>query len=492
MAYGFGATVGTAWTDKIVTANTAAVPSVFTLSLNFKLSGANYNSGIGYLLAKASTSGVVDCAVQYSGTTWEVSRGGGGETGTAYWTWALDTVSWHNLIVAWDTTGTANLPSVYFDGVVQSLTGTSGVAIPTDTSGSAWTIGNSNHSGDGNSVNGAIADVGIWGRLLSAGEIASLSQLFAPSTVHTPTLCVPLIRNLYNVSGGAKPVATGTKLVAPHPPTKYRGRGRSALSVAVAPVTPGASTAAGQGAVALSGVQITIGATSVAGHGLVALLGAEVKAGPVTTAGHGAAAASGAQVRVAGGGLTGHGAAAASGVRVAGHALPAVGQGTAALGGARVTQEFVSAAGHGAAAAFGAQVRGSASFAVGHGAAAAFGGQVRLGAGALTTGRATVSASSAQVRSGGGVVAGRGATAAAATQVTAGRTVSVGKGMAFFAVPGSQSHAGGGGGGGGGIVRLYVGQYTGTGFVLVLGGAGGAGVGAGLAGAAGASGFVTR
>jgi hypothetical protein len=68
-------------------------------------------------------------------------------------------------------------------------------------------------------LNGAIAEIGIWGAALSDAEVASLARGFSPSLVRPQSLISywPLIRHNINIRGGIALGAVGSLSVLNHP-----------------------------------------------------------------------------------------------------------------------------------------------------------------------------------------------------------------------------------------------------------------------------------
>ena len=89
------------------------------------------------------------------------------------------TGTWANIVVVYDGGSTLNNPSVYFDNSLQSITVSSvpvGSVLNTITDNFDW----GNRIDNARALNGSLAEVAIWNRLLSSGEIAALAKRFSP------------------------------------------------------------------------------------------------------------------------------------------------------------------------------------------------------------------------------------------------------------------------------------------------------------------------
>jgi len=128
---------------------------------------------------------------------------------------------------------------MYLDGVAQTVTETSTPVGTLVTTASAPFIGN--RSGGDRGWDGHLAEIGVWDRLLSAGEMAGLGGAphMSPDGYFSPTYYWDLIRDLPRW-GGVVLTPTGTT-VQPHPPMAYPDWGHYPRAIASAPPPPPAS-----------------------------------------------------------------------------------------------------------------------------------------------------------------------------------------------------------------------------------------------------------
>lgn len=154
----------------------------------------------------------------------------------------VDTVgigSWNHWLVTDDGSLTAANAHIYFNGTEPSYATTTNGATET-AANSTWALGGLPVAA-GNNWNGRLAEVGVWNRVLTAGEIALLARAFAPSFI-TPGLrfyCPVGGRSTeINRFGAASTTTVGTTYLE-HPRVIYPG---SAQELVIA----GAAAPAGQ------------------------------------------------------------------------------------------------------------------------------------------------------------------------------------------------------------------------------------------------------
>jgi hypothetical protein len=89
--------------------------------------------------------------------------------------------AWHHVLITSNGGLLAGSVAIYLDGVSRTVSFTNGSGAETAHTGS-WSIGG-RISDDARNVDGKMAQVAVWSRVLSAGEIANLAAGHAPSTI---------------------------------------------------------------------------------------------------------------------------------------------------------------------------------------------------------------------------------------------------------------------------------------------------------------------
>ena len=136
--------------------------------------------------------------------------GVGGWTRSAYK--GMDAAQWHSCAV----TGTGSSGIIYIDGSQDS---TFTYAAPTSYTGSNKYIATAAGGGSGNELRHRIAEVAVWDRVLTAGEIASLETLAPLGMGDGLTFYMPLIADEdYDIVGGVVGSTAGTPTIEDHPP----------------------------------------------------------------------------------------------------------------------------------------------------------------------------------------------------------------------------------------------------------------------------------
>jgi len=141
----------------------------------------------------------------------------------AVWSGTSATNGWHNIIVTFDSSSTANDPILYWDGAVATMSGEQQQTGTKVTGASVHTIGN--NAAQSNTFDGRLCEFAVWDRILTPAEAASIGKGFSP--LFYPASLVeylPLIRNLSSYKLG---VATATDATAiEHPriiyPSSYK------------------------------------------------------------------------------------------------------------------------------------------------------------------------------------------------------------------------------------------------------------------------------
>lgn len=218
MARGFGSTFGSGSTDSISTSLTTLVASPRSYSCWFWINGLGGGS-LGRLFDSSTTTAGVDTL--FISAEFNYQRAFSISTVTFQFP-VPSSSAWHHLLIVYDAGNTANVPTIYVDGVSQTVTvaGTAnGTAVTTSND---YRLGN-RESGANRNWDGMIAEFAIWNALLTSSEATALSKGASPMFIRLPSLVeyVPLIRDNTSVIL-APPTITGTA-VQPHPRIFYPG-----------------------------------------------------------------------------------------------------------------------------------------------------------------------------------------------------------------------------------------------------------------------------
>jgi hypothetical protein len=193
------------------------------------------------------------------GTTDKTHRSNGAVVATGAWT--------HCLITDDGTITDYTTSHIYVAGVeVGYAAGANGATEATQSG--TWSIGGRLYD-DTVNFDGQIAEVGVWNRVLAAGEIAELAAGYAPSFMPSGLLFyTDLVRNAYNKMGAAASTEDGTTVIA-HPriiyPVRYR-LALKALSGATVLVVQDAAQAQSADNVALTQLQKLVVAEASQAH----------------------------------------------------------------------------------------------------------------------------------------------------------------------------------------------------------------------------------
>jgi hypothetical protein len=194
---------------------------------------------------------------------------------------------WQHFVVTWDGSTTAANVKIYKNGTEVSYgTTTNGATLSAYTGG--FSIGG-RKTDDLRNLNGRMADVARWNRVLSASEIALLAAGYsAGHTLRGRTHYMPLVRGTQDVSGGFVETLDGTAVVD-HPRILLPSRSAYAVTSIA-----GYALAVGAGSSALSGQTVS----TKYGRNLSAAVGAHAYTGVSVTLARGlrAAVAAGAHV----------------------------------------------------------------------------------------------------------------------------------------------------------------------------------------------------
>jgi len=177
MAYGFGATVGAATTDLITVGYREPSPRKATYSIWTNRNGAGggnagriFATGVGAVAAVSFLNNLA--AVQYRFThSWNGTA--------AQWSVPAPSLSvWTHALIEYDLGSTSNVPLIWLNGVVQTVTTQAAPTGTVDIPAEQFNIGNTS---SGIRVwDGLIAEFAVWSRFLSTSEVMLLSQGLSP------------------------------------------------------------------------------------------------------------------------------------------------------------------------------------------------------------------------------------------------------------------------------------------------------------------------
>lgn len=207
MARGFGTSEGGTGSDRIVTAfNGSSQLRTYSLWVYFTISIATNDR----LLNKDNETLI-----------WHTSSNR--FSLLHYWSgadlryeWTKPSVNnWFHMLVTYDNGSNSNAPSMYYDNVLQTPSRTDSPSGTADANTNNFCIGNT--PAGNRTLDGRLAEVAIWDRILSAEERKALSNGFSPQFFrHGLKMYYPLIREAKDHYNGAPTVAGTT--VKDHPP----------------------------------------------------------------------------------------------------------------------------------------------------------------------------------------------------------------------------------------------------------------------------------
>ena len=215
MARGFGATLGGSAADEIASAYTTDLAQ---RSYSAKI--YRRVDSVEHTIIKQGVNPTYAFYVDTTSNTYALYRMFSGTDINYKWVTGSTGV-WHSIGFSYDQGATTNVPLFYLDGVAQSASFTQAPSGTADSvSGQALTIGAESGS-DTKTLDGILAEVGVWSVLLTAAEFAALAKGYSPPLIRPSALVeyIPMVRS--NVSYKlAAPTITGTVL-QPHPRIIY-------------------------------------------------------------------------------------------------------------------------------------------------------------------------------------------------------------------------------------------------------------------------------
>lgn len=218
MARGFGATYGVATTDRID--STLATDSV---QRSYAIWAWRNGTGTQRLFATGAPGD--QRAFAFANTVYEFDA----EWTTAgQWTIAQPAAAqWHHVVITYDGGAASNTPSMYLDGVSQSVT----PIVPTGTRSAntnPYLIGN--RAGSDRVWDGLLADFAVWDRLLTADEITALAAGLRAGGFPTGLVeWIPMDDSPVTSHVRSNPTVTGTAVQADPVGLAYPGQPRVVL-----------------------------------------------------------------------------------------------------------------------------------------------------------------------------------------------------------------------------------------------------------------------
>lgn len=234
--------------DRVTFGNYAAMNSLAPFSVAFWIWVTSYDStfrrayakNTGTLGSSHSAVYVVDSTISATGVNaliWEASL-----WGTSNGNWEItgpSTGVWAHYCVTYAYSSTADNPTIYLNGSSVSVNENGTPSGSLGSESEDLTIGN--RSASGRALNGRVAEFGMWGRILSSGEVAILANGHAPTFVGNGLVFyAPLIGsqspevNRYGASGTVtdSTAATHPRIIYPAP------RWRNSVAAAAAAGQP--------------------------------------------------------------------------------------------------------------------------------------------------------------------------------------------------------------------------------------------------------------
>ena len=124
----------------------------------------------------------------------------------------MNTGAWHHILITSDGGVVAGSVVIYVDGVISAGQGFSNGSGAETAHTGKWSLGGRIYS-DNRNHNGKIAQVGVWNRVLTAGEIANLAARYAPDLAAASGLLFNFRGNtsdLHETVANAEGTADGT------------------------------------------------------------------------------------------------------------------------------------------------------------------------------------------------------------------------------------------------------------------------------------------
>lgn len=216
MARGFGATLGVSTSD-IIRGAAFPTPTVFSFACWYYKNGAGGLGNARIFDKEGTTPG--DIILRNSNSTSSITTSKGFSTTSGVWqttdSEAFATGKWVHIVETYDASSTANVPTIYINGRLATVT-TVTAPVGTANTGNSGTLSIGNRSTAGVDWDGAIDDPAWWtGIKLTAAEARALYQGADPRNIRPQYLTEYLIFNEgrpYSAVKAKQPTITGTKV----------------------------------------------------------------------------------------------------------------------------------------------------------------------------------------------------------------------------------------------------------------------------------------
>jgi hypothetical protein len=180
---GCGSTFGAGTTDAITSTYTSGFASTATYSFWMNVNGVGGGSG-GRVMNKGATSATVDAIT----ATPQVAFFPAFSVQRAEWETiaAPSTGAWHQVVITYDGSSTANTPVIYVDGASQTLGVVASPSGTRTTDSNAYVLCNS--SAGNRNFDGKLADYAMWNVILNPNETLALAKGSSPLKVRRSSL----------------------------------------------------------------------------------------------------------------------------------------------------------------------------------------------------------------------------------------------------------------------------------------------------------------
>lgn len=223
MARGFGSTFGAGTTDVVETAYTTLTTGLRSYGFWLNLNGLGGGS-LGRVFDPATSTAGIDTL--FISTEWNYQRAFAGGTVTFQWPSAsTPNGTWNHVLIVYDAGKASNVPTVYVNGVSQTITvagSGSGAAVTTSNN---YYLGNRQSSGNRN-FDGMLAHFCIWDNiLLGADSALALAAgvnplMISPETIVCYTPLDGVNKPEFDFGGKPTVAITGTRLGTSEPPAE--------------------------------------------------------------------------------------------------------------------------------------------------------------------------------------------------------------------------------------------------------------------------------
>jgi hypothetical protein len=215
MARGFGATLGVSTSD-IIRGAAFPTPTVYSFACWYYKNGAGGLGNARIFDKEGSTPG--DIILRNSNSTSSITTSKSFSTTSGVWQTTdaegFATGKWVHIVITYDASSTANVPTIYINGRLATVT-TVTAPVGTANTGLSGTLSIGNRSTAGVDWNGMIGDCSWWNNIqLTAAEARALFTGADPRTIRPRYLNEYLVFSEgkpYSAIKATQPTVTGTK-----------------------------------------------------------------------------------------------------------------------------------------------------------------------------------------------------------------------------------------------------------------------------------------